>query len=163
MGGSSGGDRKLSLGELAKIREAAKKSISQAAAPQRRAVFISFAMEDEDEVNLFRGQAKNENSEIDFIDRSVKEPFESRNEDYIKRKLTERIKQCSLTIVYLSRNAGRSKWVEWEVEESLRLGKKVVAIHKGPNPAAIPDIISRNKIKVIPWDAARVATELQPD
>jgi hypothetical protein len=42
-----------------------------------RHVFLSFVEEDLDRVNLFRGQAKRKNSELEFDDYSVKEAFDS--------------------------------------------------------------------------------------
>ena len=46
--------------------------------------FLSFVKEDLELVSLFRGQAKLENSERDFHDYSVKEPFDSLNAAYIR-------------------------------------------------------------------------------
>ena len=50
-----------------------------------RRIFLSFVQEDLDLVNLFRGQARNENSALEFSDYSVGEPFDSSNADYIRR------------------------------------------------------------------------------
>ncbi|WP_245279565.1 TIR domain-containing protein [Rhizobium leguminosarum] len=118
----------------------------------KRNVFISFATEDMAEVNLLRGQAKNENSDIEFNDHSVREPYDSERADYIKSKITERINRCSVTVVYVSESTAQSRWVQWEVEKSLALGKKVVATHAGASPAsALPKWLSRPEIKVVPW------------
>jgi len=46
--------------------------------PTKRNVFISFVAEDLNEVNLLRGQARNENSDLEFSDWSLSEPFDSR-------------------------------------------------------------------------------------
>jgi DNA-dependent RNA polymerase auxiliary subunit epsilon len=45
--------------------------------PSKR-VFISFHMEDEAQVQLLRQQAKDERYNIEFIDYSIKEPFDER-------------------------------------------------------------------------------------
>ena len=37
--------------------------------------FLSFVEEDLNLVNLFRGQAKNDNNDLDFADYSIKDPF----------------------------------------------------------------------------------------
>ena len=44
---------------------------------------MSFAFENEDEVNLLRGQAKNEKTDLEFDDFSLKEAVNSKNEDYM--------------------------------------------------------------------------------
>jgi hypothetical protein len=56
--------------EIARREAEAKRELAKATAV-RRNLFISFAAEDINAVNALRAQAKNENSEIEFIDRSV--------------------------------------------------------------------------------------------
>lgn len=63
MGGGGGGGSR-NIGDLSKLAEEAKKALSR----DRRNVFISFAYEDIDEVNLLRAHSKNELSEIAFND-----------------------------------------------------------------------------------------------
>ena len=131
MGGTGGGGRSLRRDELETLERIARETLRDAAQPQKRNVFISFAEEDLPEVNLLRGQAKKENSAIDFNDWSLRERFDSRNAEYVRRGIRERIRQSSITLVYLSDDAARSKWVDWEIRESLRLGKAVIAMYQG--------------------------------
>jgi hypothetical protein len=156
--GGGGGDSSRSLGDTRDLENRAKEILKQADSG-RKNVFISFAFEDVDEVNLLRGQAKNENSEIDFNDRSVREPYDSDRADYIRQKLRERINQCSTMVVYLSDDTAQSPWVKWEVEKSIELGKKVIAVHAGDTaPGNIPDFIRANKVEVVPW--SRLSSKL---
>jgi len=158
MGGGGGGGSR-SLGDTRQLEDRAKE-ILQGGSAGRTKVFFSFAHEDLDAVNLLRGQAKNENSEIEFNDVSVKEPFDSQRADYIKQKITEHIKRCSTTVVYLSPDTTNSRWVAWEVEKSFELGKRVIAIHSGETaPHTLPDFIGKHKIKVVRW--SRLADELK--
>src|SRR5713226_5217071 len=113
-GGSSGGS---SLGDTRELEDRAKQILQQGETG-RTNVFISFTHEDLDAVNLLRGQAKNENSDIEFNDLSVKEPFDSQRAEYIKLKISERINRCSTTVVYLSSDTANSPWVSWEVGKS---------------------------------------------
>src|SRR5262245_37657980 len=109
MGGSGGGG--IPSSDLKRLEERAKEALQKSARETSRHVFISFAYEDLDEVNLLRGQAKNENADLAFDDHSVKEAFDSANADYIKRQIREKIDRCSVTVVYLSKNSASSKWV----------------------------------------------------
>lgn len=149
MGGGGGGGGSNRLGDTRALEEKAKRVLEGG----RKNVFISFAHEDVDEVNLLRGQSKNENSDIEFNDFSVKEPYDSVRAEYIKGKLTERINQSSTTVVYLSKDTPKSQWVRWEVEKSLELGKRVVAVHAGKSAPVLPGWIGTNKIKVVPWSS----------
>lgn len=145
-GGGSGGSR--NVGDISALSEAARAALSR----ERRNVFISFAYEDIDEVNLLRGQSKNELSDVAFNDWSVSEPYESKNADYIKNRISERISQSSVTVVYLSSSTANSKWVGWEVERSRELNKAVVAVHAGANPpASMPVWVRDYGIKVTSW------------
>lgn len=145
-GGSSGGWR--SLGDIRALEQRAKAALQGG----KRNVFISFAMEDIDEVNLLRAHAKNEYSDIEFNDYSVREPYDSERADYIRQKITERIERASVTVVYLSASTAQSEWVKWEVEKSLKLGKRVIAMHASDSPpATLPRWVSEQKIAVVAW------------
>lgn len=148
MGGSSGGGRRT-LGNIRDLEIKAKKELERGT---RRNTFLSFDSDDINEVNLLRGHAINDRSEIEFIDRSVKQPFNSKDDEYTKKKISERIRQCSLTVVYVSEKTRASDWVDWEVKKSLQLGKKVIAVHKGDQaPTNLPSCIASNGIKLIKW------------
>jgi len=130
MGGGGGGSYGISLSDLGKYEQVAKDALKVGAGESKHNVFISFVSEDLDEVNLLRGQAKNENSDLEFNDWSLQEPFDSKNAEYIKRGIRERIRQSSVTVVYVSDSTAGSKWVDWEIRESIALGKGVIALHK---------------------------------
>ena len=149
-GGSSSG--KNSLGDDKDLKELEDKARKELNKDYKHNTFISFDFEDFDEVNMLRAQAKNENSDIEFNDYSVKDSIDSDRTEYIKQKISERIRQCSITIVYLSDNSFSSKWVKWEVEKSIQLEKNVIAVYKSDTaPSQIPAYIKDNKIKIIPW------------
>jgi len=151
MGGGGGGGRST-LGDVKSLMDKAKEEIRRGDEGTRKNVFLSFAYEDIDEVNLLRGQAKNERSELEFNDWSVREPFDSERADYLRQRIGERISQSSVTVVYLSNSTAASRWVDWEIEESIRRGKMVVGVHKGDAaPHAVPNAIGKHKIKVVPW------------
>jgi Thoeris protein ThsB, TIR-like domain len=161
MGGGGGG-RGLTPSELESLADKVKRAVQEAAQPKRRNVFISFVEEDLDDVNLLRGQAKNENSNLDFNDWSVKEPFDSEKAEYIRRGIRERIRQSSVTLVYISDKAASSKWVDWEIQESIALGKGVIAVYKGDSPPAnLPPSIVEHKIRLVPWDQKQITAAIE--
>lgn len=163
MGGGGGG-RSLTPEELKKLEQVAKDSLKKASGTAKRNVFLSFAYEDLDEVNLLRGQAKNENSDIEFNDWSLKKPFDSKNAEYIKRGIRERIKQSSVTVVYLSEHTANSKWIDWEIRESIALRKGVVAMHKGDAPPrSLPPVIKELNIRVVPWNQQELAKAIEQE
>lgn len=150
MGGGGGGS--IPRSDLKQLEEKAKQSLKDATADTSRHVFISFAFEDEDEVNLLRGQAKNDKTELAFDDFSLKEAINSNNEDYIKQKIRERIDRVSVTAVYLTKDSAKSEWVEWEIAESLKRGKSVIGVYKGAAPPAqLPMAFKQYGLETVKW------------
>ncbi len=159
MGGSGG--RYLRKSEIEALERRSKEAIREGAQPQRRNVFISFASDDIALVNFLRGQAKNENSNLEFIDRSLMRPFESEDAEYIKRGIRERIRQASVTICFLTENTAQSKWVDWEIRESQKLGKGVIAMYQGERPPAnSPPVIKELNIKLVPWKQTEITSAI---
>jgi len=84
--------------------------------------------EDLNIVNLFRGQAKARNNQLEFSDHSLKVPFNSSEADYIKNKIKEKISGVSVLLCLIGKTTYASKWVEWEVEKSAVLKKGIVGV-----------------------------------
>ncbi len=150
MGGGGGGSS--SIGDIQSLVDKAKQELKKSEQAEKRNVFISFAYEDINEVNLLRAHSKNENSPLEFNDWSVSEPIDSERAPYIKQKIAERIQQSSLTVVFLSDSTVNSKWVAWEIEESISMGKQVLGVYpKDSRPKSYPPAIKAHKIKCVPW------------
>jgi len=163
MGGGGGRRRRdLTPERVSKLERVAKETLKRAGEPEKRNVFLSFAHEDLDEVNLLRGQARNENSNISFNDWSLREAFDSEKAEYIKRGIRERIRQSSVTVVFLSGHTAASRWVDWEIEESIALGKGVVGMYKGnAPPALLPAAITKHDIPVVAWNQKELAKAIE--
>lgn len=162
MGGGRGSGRGLTPVELRELEKRAKQSMRESGETGKCNVFISFVSEDLSYVNMLRGQAKNENSNIEFNDWSLKEPFDSKQAEYIRRGIRERIRQCSVTVVYLSEKTANSKWVDWEIRESIAMGKGVVAMYKGDvPPSRLPKAVTDNNIPVVPWNQKELAEAIR--
>jgi hypothetical protein len=157
MGGASA--KRASPGDLKRRRILARKRNTPAGA--NRNVFISFTNEDKPQVELLRRQAQKEDSALNFNDWSLRAPFDSERADYIRKGVLERIRQSSVTLVYVSDQTAKSEWVNWEVEESVKLGKKVVGVHAGDLPRKLPLAIKKHGIRVIAWTLKGIAKELR--
>jgi hypothetical protein len=153
MGGRGGGWT-FHPKQLDNLERLARKTLREGTEPARRNVFISFDSDDLALVNLLRGQAKNNNIPLEFNDFSLKEPFDSERAEYIKRGIRERIRQASVTIVFLTENSAKSHWVKWEIEESVKLGKGVIAVYQGDTPPRnVPSGLRTLGVKPVKWHA----------
>lgn len=88
-------------------------------------VFVSFAIEDETTKNLFTGQAKNENVPYDFVDMSVKQPWDSQ----WKTNCRSKIKGCDGIIVLVSKNLKNAKGALWEIQCGKEENIKMIGIY----------------------------------
>ena len=143
-----------SSGEINRLQDVARRELDKENQPERRRVFLSFKYEDKTLVEFLRAQAKNENSELDFIDMSLQVPFNSENAEYIKQGIRARINQSSVTLVMASKTTHESEWVNWEIEESIRLGKRVVVVNTNKEGSIqMPNAVEqyRDKVEVVGW------------
>jgi hypothetical protein len=127
-----------------------------------RNVFLSFVEEDLDLVNLLRGQAKNENNDLEFSDYSVKESFDSENANYIRQQIRNLIKKVSVTLCLIGESTYKSRWVNWEVRTSAELGKGLVGVKlhsswKDKFPQALID----NGGEVVDWNIKEIVQAIE--
>jgi hypothetical protein len=117
-------------------------------------VFISFRVEDRQQVNGLRLLAANPNFEIEFYDESVRTPIDSTNEAYIRQRIRERINRTIVTLCMLSELTHTSQWVCWELDESIKKGSTVIcmAFPNGPDRLIVPEPARNNAIGWHRWD-----------
>lgn len=116
----------------------------------RKKIFISFAIEDKEFRDHLVNQAKNERSPFDFIDMSVKQPW---NEEEWKKRCRTKIKRCDGMIVLLSKNTWHSSGTRWEIKCAKEEGLTVVGMHIKKNDiGAIPPELKGKKIITWSWD-----------
>jgi hypothetical protein len=75
-------------------------------------VFVAFAIEDETTKILFTGQAKNAKVPYEFVDMSIKEPFDEK----WKTNCRTRIKGCDGVIALISKNTKKAEGELWEID-----------------------------------------------
>jgi hypothetical protein len=152
MGGGGGSTRRFDRKQLERLEQTARDAVRGSGKSVVRNVFISFPAEDLDKVNLLRGQKASEASSLEFSDRSVQQPYNSENAEYIRARIREKIRQASVTLVFLSDATPKSQWVEWEITESIRQGKGVVCVHAGEvPPTTLPRAVTEHKLPIVPW------------
>jgi len=74
-------------------------------------IFVAFAIEDEGTKNLFTGQAKNAKVPYEFVDMSIKTPYDEK----WKTNCRSRIKGCDGVIALISKDTKKSEGELWEI------------------------------------------------
>lgn len=65
-------------------------------------------------------------------------------------------------MVYVSDKTADSKWVDWEIRESIAMGKGVVAMHKGDTPPTrLPKAVTDNNVPVVPWNQKELSKAIR--
>ncbi len=78
----------------------------------KKVVFIAFAIEDERQRDLFKGQSLHPRAPFEFVDMSVKEPYDKDWKDRVRT----RIKRSDGVIILVSKNSLTSSGQKWEIQ-----------------------------------------------
>jgi hypothetical protein len=119
----------------------------------KKRVFLSFIGEDKQRVQGLRLLAANPDYDLEFYDESVRVAIDSKDADYLKRVIREKISRTTVTVCLISENTHTSAWVDWELEESDNKGNTIIAMAlKGVDRAIVPTLIRENKLPFHGWD-----------
>jgi hypothetical protein len=77
----------------------------------KKVVFIAFAIEDETQRDFLKGQTLHPRAPFEFIDMSVKEPYDTAWKDRVRT----RIRRSDGVIALISKNSLRSSGQKWEI------------------------------------------------
>jgi hypothetical protein len=91
----------------------------------RKRVFIAFAVEDRNYRDLLKGQSLNTGSPFEYIDISVKEPWDRE----WKTRCRSRIKGCDGVVALLSRNSLNADGQKWEITCAREERVPLIGIH----------------------------------
>ncbi len=90
----------------------------------KKTIFVAFAIEDRSQRDLLKGQSLNTDSPFEYIDMSVKEPYDSN----WKERVRTRIRRSDGVIVLVSKNSLQSSGQKWEITCSKEEKKKILGI-----------------------------------
>lgn len=112
-------------------------------------IFISFAIEDANLRDLLVGQAKNENSPFEFVDMSVKDPWDFAWKTNCRRK----IKGCDGMLIIVTKNTKNADGQLWEINCAGEEDVPRLAIwsNSSNKPAILPAELKHMKILNWTW------------
>lgn len=88
-------------------------------------VFISFAIEDKNIRTLLSGQTHHEKTPFEFMDMSVKKPWDKA----WKTECRKRIKRCHGMIVLITKNTKKADGVHWEIKCAQEEGLPIMVMY----------------------------------
>lgn len=90
----------------------------------KKVLFIAFAIEDKTQRDLLKGQSLHPRKPYEFIDMSVKEPYDTE----WKARVRTRIKRSDGVIILVSENSLNSSGQKWEIQCAKEEGKPIRGI-----------------------------------
>jgi MTH538 TIR-like domain (DUF1863) len=126
-----------------------------------RRIFISYQHEDRMKGKGFNLLRWNKNVDFEFVGRHLLDPVDSKNENYIAQKVKEQLSGTSVTVVLLGRGTENSKWVQWEIEQSVEKKNGVLAIKLSddvPDPSKespVGKALCDTGAEIIGWDVSK--------
>lgn len=123
----------------------------------KQRIFISFAIEDVRLRDLLVGQARNDASPFDFVDMSVKQPWDSS----WKTNCRTKIKGCDGLIAIITKNSKQSAGEIWEVKCAKEEGIPCIGIwgHSEDYLKTLPaDLVP---LRVMDWNWSNISKWLE--
>lgn len=112
-------------------------------------VFTSFAIEDANLRTMLVGQARNKKTPFEFVDMSVKEPWDSA----WKTSCRTKIKGCDGVIGIITNNTPKASGQLWELQCAYEEGIPVLLIYGNDDrPSNLPEPVKGRRINIWTWD-----------
>jgi len=114
---------------------------------KKNRIFISFAIEDENLRDFLVGQARNEKSPFEFVDMSVKKPWDSS----WKTNCRTKIKGCDGVLIIVTKNSKKADGQLWEIKcaKQESIPRKGIWGYKEDKPANLPSEL--DGVQIVNW------------
>lgn len=115
-------------------------------------VFIAFASEDKYARDFLVGQARSKNSPFEFVDMSVKIPYEAE----WRQKVATRIRGCAGVVAILSKSSLQASGQLYEIRTAIAEGKPILGVYAQKTDKTKPQ--EMNGYLCIEWSYDGIAT-----
>lgn len=113
----------------------------------KKVVFVAFAIEDEAQRNLLKGQSLNTKSPFEYVDMGVKEPYDTN----WKERVRTRIRRSDGLIALVSKDTLTSSGEKWEISCAKEEGKKLIGLWAYTDDRTKPDALAGHRIIAWTW------------
>lgn len=134
----------------------------------RRHVFISHHHADDAEVDKLTDLLSRRGNDIRNSSIRAKPANQERldrgevKDATIRRLLRMKISWASTTVVLIGKNTHARPWVEWEIEEAHRQGKRIVGVFaRGGTDADIPAALEQYASSIVGWNSQAIVDAIE--
>jgi len=121
-------------------------------------IFISYKWEDRTYADSMAGLLNNPNNNYRHMTDREKQDLRSEGEDVWKEYIREKILDCDALICLIGQDTHNATGIQYELEECILLGKKIVPVRVPHTNGGLPRII-RN-LEIVNWNAREINNEL---
>lgn len=114
----------------------------------KKIIFVAFAIEDERQRDFLKGQSLHPRAPYEFVDMSVKQPYDSEWKDRVRT----RIRRSHGVIVLVSKNSLTSSGQKWEIQCAKEERKPIRGIC-----AYSTDRTTISGVSTVAWSDANIA------
>ena len=128
-------------------------------------VFISHIHEDDSKLANLKKLLKNNGIEAKDYSINSDKPNRAKSESYIKSEiLAPKIMQCSVLVVYISKDTKNSKYVNWEIEYAHKNDKRIVGVWgEGERDCEIPEALDDYGDALVGWHGSSIVDAINGD
>jgi len=126
--------------------------------PKRRNVFISHHHDDDTHVDKFTNLMKTKGHDVRNSSVRMKPANERRmkegrvSDNTIKRLLRMKMNWAGTVVVLVGKETHARPWVNWEIQQANRLGKRIVGVYlRGGSEADVPEALNDYGSALVKW------------
>ncbi|MFD1000036.1 TIR domain-containing protein [Ohtaekwangia kribbensis] len=135
---------------------------------KRKHLFISHHHKDDADVSKFIGLMQEKGYDIRNSSIRVKPENQERidkkrvSDDVIRRLLRMKISWAGTTVVLIGKETHEREWVNWELEQSAKQGKRIVGVFlSGGSNADIPKAFEEYGAALVKWNSESIMRALE--
>lgn len=120
-------------------------------------VFISHHSKDEKNIEKLKSLLEKKGYQIKNSSIDSSKPNFAKNEEYVKRLLRMRIHWAGTFICLIGKETHERKWVDWEIEQANKKGKRIVGVYiKGAEEADVPQNFQKYGNALVAWESDKI-------
>ncbi|WP_080931445.1 TIR domain-containing protein [Xanthomonas arboricola] len=130
---------------------------------QRRHLFISHRFVDDASVGHLTKMLNRAGWDIRNSSVRLRQANEQRRQNgeiperALERLLRMKVSWAQTVVVVIGRTTHRSKWVDYEIEQANRLGKRIVGIYaRGEREAKLPESLEKYASSIVAWSTQSI-------
>ena len=125
-------------------------------------VFISHHSKDDEHIDKLKELAKKNNYILKNSSIDSTKPNQANSPDYIKKILRDRIAWAGTMVVLIGKGTHAREYVNYEIEEANRQGKRIVGIHiDGESDAEVPEAFKKYGDTLVGWTSEKIIDAIE--